>query len=206
MSDSRSDFTESWLTEMPMGIGKMGVSFFHTMLYSLKDYIQHGGNITTLPNGYKKMFGQQVAYYWHETSDTIDLIVELTVKPQALVVNGISKNPKGCTIHATDMYNAILKDNHKSIRLMSDEKLSDQGYALWKRLLSIGHRITVYDKNNPGAPIQTVDSIEDMDNFYKLGDTSATKWQFVLSESNEKLAEARSYFNTYRMRKLSGLL
>lgn len=203
---SRSNFNESWLTEMPKGIGKIGMDFFSTIYNSLREFISYGGQPSELPNGYKKMFGQQVAYYWHETNDVVNIVAELTVTPQSLIVNGVASNTaRNTVIYASDLYSVILADNHKSIRLMSDTSLSDSGYALWKRLLSLGHTISVYDKNTPGSSLISIQSAEDMDKFFKLHSPEHKHWQYVLSETGIKLAETRSYFNTRRMRELAGI-
>ena len=90
-------------------------------------------------------------FYWIEDNSNIILAVELQIKPQALIVSLTGKHPNytGKPPYASDLYNLILKDNNKSMRLYSDESLSDEGYAIWKRLLDQGHKISVYDKNKP---------------------------------------------------------
>lgn len=206
MTTSRTDFNESWLAEMPMGTGKMGNNFYNNVVSSIRDFITHGVEPSDLGNGFKKIQGQQVAYYWHEHNGTITIAAEFSVKPQALIVNGVAKNPStNTTVHATELYDLVLKDNHKSIKLMSDDKLSDDGYKLWKRLLQMGHAISVYDNHNPGQTLQTLKSVEDMEQFFKVNDSSARRWQYVLSEQGVKLGETRSFFNTRRMRELCGM-
>lgn len=199
---SRSDFNESWLIEMPMDIGKIGSGIYDTLKYSLNDFLSSGGQTEDLENGFKKAHDQQIVYYWHEAGEVIDIIMELSVLPQVLVVNGIGKRPLGCSIYASDLYEIVLKDSCKSIR--SDSKLSDDGYMLWRRLLVNGHKISVYDLDNP-SELQTVNTIDELAQFYKTADPKYTRWQYVLSESGPMLAETRSYFNTRRMRELSGL-
>lgn len=205
MTTSRTDFNETWLSEMPMGIGKMGDRFFNTIASSIQDFIHTGIPPDNLSNGFKKIQGEQVAYYWHEQNGNITLAAEFTVKPQAFIVNGVAKNPvTNSSVSAIDLYNIVLTDNHKSIKLMSDDRLSDDGYNLWKKLLKTGHTISVYDQHTPGQSLQSLKSEADMDKFFKHNDMSYRQWQFVLSESNIKLGETRSYFNTRRMRELSG--
>ena len=202
---SRTDFIETWLSEMPMGIGKVGDNFFQLIDNNIRDYIKHGKEPTDLPNGFKKIQGSQVAYYWHEVQDVITIAAEFTVKPQALVVNGVARNKvTGGNIDAVDLYQCVLHDNAKSIKLMSDDRLSDDGYRLWQRLLQSGHTISVYNNEQPGQPLRAIHTPQDMENFFKRDDASFKKWQYVLSEQGEKLAETRSYFNTRRMRELSG--
>lgn len=205
MTSSREDFNESWLNEMPSGIGKMGHGIFDALVYSIRDLESHGKEPNIMSEGFRKIFSEQIAYYWHEDQHGIDIAVELTIKPQALIVSGLGRRAVGSSVHATDLYNAILKDNHKSIKLMSDEQLSDAGLLVWKRLLNMGHKITVYDNNDPGSTMQTLKSESEMEQFYQKASKEHRRWQYVLSESGEKLAETRNYFNTYRMRQLAGL-
>jgi hypothetical protein len=206
MTTSRTDFNETWLVETPMGVGKMGDGFFNTIINGIQEYIDAEMVPESMANGFKKIQGQQVAYYWHENDNVITIASEFTIKPQALVVNGVAKNPNvKSSVSAVDLYDAVLSDNYKSIKLMSDSTLSDDGYNLWKRLLQSGHTISVYDKMNPGQSLISIKTVDDMNDFFKHGDKDYRRRQYVLSESNIKLAETRSYFNTRRMRELSGL-
>jgi len=202
---SRQDFNETWLAEMPSGIGKMSNDFFGTIQHSIYEYISHGGEPVTMANGYKKIFGNQVAYYWHENDEgTMDMAAELSARPQALTVNGVGRSPAGSAVHASDLYTVILKYNHKSIQLMSDEQLSDQGLNLWKRLLNLGNTISVYDRDNPTNLVK-LNNEREMEQFFQQNSKEHRRWQYVLSEAGIKLAETNAYFNTRRMRQLSGL-
>lgn len=204
---SREDFDESWLTEMPMGVGEVGNEFFYTLLSTIREFMDAGLPIVDLGNGYKRMAGETIAFYWYEENNTIIIAIELSIKKQSLVVNRVGRNPDTQRkIHASDLYDVVLKDNYKALRLMSDDQLSDNGYKLWKRLLSQGKHITVYDSHNPGSTMQTLNSIADMDEFFKHHAQDFKRWQYVLSDGGVKLAETRSYFNTRRYRELSGLL
>lgn len=203
----RTDFVETWLTEMPQGLGSFPT--FDQIEYTIKDRIKSGSPIIDVNDVAKKIVGQQVMYYWIESKGQILLATELQIKPQGLVVSVTGKNPKyqGKQPYASDLYNLILKDSGKSIRLISDDSLSDEGYALWKRLFNQGHKISIYDRTEPGKSFQTLDSIEDMDRYFAHDDSDFRRYQYVLSESGEVLAETRSYFHTRRMRELvPGLL
>ncbi len=203
---TRNDFTNTWLVEMPSGIGISGHGIFRPLVYAINDRIRHGSKPTSLANGYRKIVGQSTAYYWHENgSEQIDIAVELAIAPQGLIVNGVGK-PEGSPMHASDLYELILNDNHKALRLLSDELLSDQGLNLWKRLLSLGHKISVYDQDRPEQELITLHSEHEMDQYFKHSNDKYRRYQYVLSESGEQLAEVRSTFNTHRMRVLAGLL
>ena len=204
----RTDFVDTWLTEMPEGLGSFPT--FDQLEYTIKDRIKSGSPVIDVTQNTKKIVGKQVMYYWIESSNgEIILGSELQIKPQGLVVSVTGKNPKhqGKSPYASDLYNLILKDSGESIRLISDVSLSDEGYGIWKRLFQQGHKISVYDSTNPGKSFTTLDSIQDMDQYFAKDDTDFRRYQYVLSEAGEALAETRSYFNTRRMRELiPGLL
>jgi hypothetical protein len=203
---NRNDFTETWLMEMPEGLGSF--STFDQLDYSIKDRIKHGSQVVDVTKDTKKITGSQVIFYWIEINGEIALATELQIRPQGLIVSVTGKNPKytGKAPYASDLYNLILKDSGKSIRLISDSTLSDEGYGIWKRLFKQGNKISVYDKEEPGKTFTTLKSIEDMDKYFANDDTDFRRYQYVLSEAGEVLAETRSYFNTRRMRELTGLL
>lgn len=204
MTTSRTDFNETWLTEMPMGLGSFPM--FDVIDYSIKDRIKRGSPVIDLENGLRKIVGQQTAYYWYEKNNTIILGVELSIKPQGLVVTGLARNPKfKGPPYANDLYDAILKDSDRAIRVVSDVDMSDEAFNVWARLLQMGHKISVYDNKEPGKTFKTIDTMDELKSFFKTDDTDYRRYQFVLSETGEMLAETRSYFNTRRMRELTGM-
>ena len=203
----RSDFIETWLCEMPEGLGKFPT--FDTLEYCIKDRIAHGSKPIEIAPNIKKIIGQQVIYYWIESNNDVVLGTELYIKPQGLIVGLTGKNPKwvGHKPYASDLYDIVLKDNNKSLRLFSDNSLSDEGYNIWKRLFNQGHTVSVYDREQPGKTFTTLYSLDDMDKYFKYDDTDFKRYQYVLSEQNVTLAETRSYFHIRRHRELiPGLL
>lgn len=204
----RTDFVETWLREMPTGLGSFET--YDQLNYTIKDRIKNGSKpIVVNDADTKKIVGSHVAYYWVEGGDEILLGVELQIRPQGLVVSLTGKHPawRGKPPFASDLYNLILKDNNKSLRLISDNSLSDEGYAIWQRLLKKGHKISVYDKENPGRSFVTLDSLEDMAKYFAHDDTDFKRYQYVLSEPGEMLGETRSFFHIRRHRELvPGLL
>lgn len=205
MTTNRTDFNETWLAEMPQGAGSFPM--YDYLEYNIKDRIKSGSNVIDLGNGLKKIAGQQVLFYWYEKDGIILLGAELGVKPQGLVVSSLAKNPKSRKApYATDLYDAILKDSNRSIKLLSDVDLSDDAFKVWSRLLNMGHKISVYDNASPGRTLKTISDVGELASYFKDDDRAYRKYQYVLSEAGELLAETRSYFNTRRMRELSGLL
>ena len=203
MTTNRSDFNSTWLMEMPKNIGSF--QLFDMVEYSIRDRIESGSDPIELSNGLRKIVGEQVAYYWYEQDGNIILGAELAVAPQGLVVTGLAKNQRvSGPPYASDLYDAILNDSNRSIKLLSDTDMSESAFSVWARLLDMGHHISIYDNRSPGQSFVTLDSVDDLKKYFQ-SDDAFRNFQFVLSEAGEVLAETRSYFNTRRMRELAGL-
>jgi len=204
MTTDRTDFNNTWLMESPEGLGSF--EMFDALEYNIRDRKKHGGEIASLGNNLYKIRGEQVLYYWYEKDGKILLGCELSIRPQAMTVNMVGKNPKhrGSAPYASDLYAAILKDNSRSI-VVSDTQLSDEGYNIWKRLVRKGFAVSVYDSKQPGKSFKTFRDEAELDEFFKDDDTDYRRYQYVLSSEGEVLAETRSYFNTRRYRELAGL-
>jgi hypothetical protein len=204
---TRSDFNETWLSEMPYGSGDFAT--FDTLAYNIKDRVNSGSKVQPITDNLYKIIGIHVSYYWYGDELGNDIIIgtEIHPKSQGLVVSTTGKNPKykGSPPYSTDLYNAILNDTNRSIRLLSDNQLSDEGFNIWKRLFQQGHSISVYDNENPGKSFTTFNSMQDMDQYFNKHDKNFKRYQYVLSEQGEVLAETRSMFNTRRYRELAGL-
>jgi hypothetical protein len=207
-STSRTDFVNTWLVEMPAGLGSFET--FDQIVYNISDLRKSGVKIVDLGNGLKRVDLPQSLYYWYQSDDQVILGVELDKRPQGLVVRLTGKNPKyrGKPPYASDLYIAVLNDNKtKSLRLLSDQSLSDEGRAVWDKLFSTGHSVSVYDQQNPGQSFVTFSNQQQMDQYFKHDDTDFKRYQYVLSLNGENLAETRSFFSTRRFRELiPGLL
>jgi hypothetical protein len=203
----RQDFVETWLSEQPQGLGTFET--WDTLEYVIKDRITNGSQVIKLPNNLNKIQGNQTLLYWFGDNANIILATELHKAPQALVVSVTGKNPRytGKPPYASTLYHAILKDQHQSLRVLSDKTLSDEGYSIWKRLVNLGHSVSVYDTLNPGKTFHTFTSSSELDQFFSKDDTEYKRYQFVLSESGEVLAETRNMFLIRRYREsIPGLL
>lgn len=205
MTTDRTDFNETWLAEMPSGLGN--IETFDAIEYHIKDLVSHGLVPEVVANGVKKVKLTNNVYYWYEKDSVILLASQLTIKPQGLVVQLTGKNPKlrGKPPYASQLYDTILKDAGKGIRVLSDTTLSDNGLELWKQIVSLGHTVSVYDSENPGKTFKTFKNTSELDAFFKDDDTNFARYQYVMSESGIMLGETRSYFNTRRYRELAGL-
>lgn len=204
-SDSRSCFNETWLTEMPSGLGSFET--FDQINFTIKERISLGSSVERSSNGLCKIVGNTILLYWIENKQDIVIGVELERKQQGLVISVTGKNPKyrGRAPFASDLYDMILKDSKTPIRIFSDIQLSDEGYGIWKKLFALGHTISVYDRDAPGQSYRIIKSANEMDSFFKNDDTDYQRYQFVLSESTDVLSELTGFFHIRRYRELSAI-
>lgn len=204
MTTSRSDFNQTWLIESPEGHGSFET--FEAIEYNIRDRIKNGASPIALGNNLFKIEGNQIKFYWYQKEGAILLGVELFIRPQGMSVNLIGKNPKtkSSPPFSSDLYLAILKDNNKSL-LFSDTQMSNDGLNIWKRLVTNGYPVSVYDRAAPGKSFKTFTDASELDEFVKDDDRDFRRYQYVLSLPGETLAETRSHFNTRRYRELSGL-
>lgn len=205
-STSRLDFQESWLSEMPMG--HKSQDFYPYLLQAIQDRLDMGQTPNQIGDGLFRLVGVQLVYYWYQKESHILLGTELTRTPQALVVNFTAKSPthQNQAPWASDLYMNILHDAQTPMRLMSDDSLTNEGLNIWKRLLAQGATIMVYDKHSPGKMYKVIDSLNDLLRYFAPGDPDFKRYQYVLTMNNLMLAEIKGYFNTRRMRELSGIL
>lgn len=206
MSDaqtSRTLFNETWLMEMPRGIGSF--ELFDMIEYNINDLKQHNNRITSLGNNFFKVDLSTSVYYWYETGGQILLGVELEKLPHGWVIRATGKNLKarGKKPWASDLYDAVLKDSGKSIRIISDSDLSDEGYTIWKRLYQLGHQISVYDQADPGKTFKAFNSEAEFEKYFKDDEAAYKRYQFVLSESSGiSLTETKINFRLRRYHEL----
>jgi hypothetical protein len=202
--DSRTDFVNTWLFEMPEGIGKF--ELVDTVIYAIQDRIKSGATVINLSDGLRKIEGSQVVLYWYEKAGAIVLGAEFEKRAQGLVVTMVGKANKGRPPFASDLYNAVLADRKTAggidaIRILSDQSLSDEGIKIWERLLSQGHHISIYDANEPGKTFTEITTVTDLHKYFQDDNRNYRRWQYVISEQASN-GEVRSFFNTRRMREL----
>lgn len=201
----RTYFNESWLTEMPERVAPNNM--YHSLAFNIRDLLSSGMKPDSLGNNLFRMKFTDYVYYWYQDHDgTIILAAELFTTPQNVIIRGVGKNPdkkyKGNPPSTPQLYDAILKNSGKSIRLLSDTLMTELGQDIWKRLFDLGHKISVYDNENPGQTFTTIHSKADFDQFF--GDKDKKRYQFVLSEQSNFL-DCKNYFLTRRMRELCGM-
>lgn len=190
--------------EMPEGIGIF--ELYDTLAHVIQERIRTGGIPIEVTPGFWKLEGRQTLIYWYGNPSRIDLAIELSRRPQSLVVNMSGKRPdlRGQPPYASDLYSAILDDNDLSI-LMSDAQLSDNGLQLWRRLIELGYAVTVFDEKNPGQSHKLFTKPSELMQFFSKDNSSYRRWRYVLSKPSTSLGECISFFNLRRYRELAGL-
>lgn len=207
--DSRKSFVETWLKEMPSGLGQFET--LDALTYSIKDFLRYGVTPRQVKDNLFVIDIGTVMIYWFGSGDgnRIDIAVELKKESEALVVTMLGKDRslKGREPFASDLYSSILKDVSENLRIKSDKFLSDEGFKVWKSLVQRGHKISVYDSQEPSKTFKTFDSDKELDSFFANDNTDFTRFQFVMSEDIISLLKVRSSFNLRKHRELvPGLL
>jgi len=212
---SRDDFIETWLFESPEGISSVALApSIEAIISDVKNTIQLSSDykVEQLAHNFYKIEMRQVVYYWYEQSGKMLLGAEFLKKPQGLVVSAIGKFNKGQPPFASDLYNAVLTDRKNieygvdAIRIMSDEKMSEEGLGIWEKLLQQGHMIMVYDAQaTPGQSQIRITNVPELKAFFRLKDPAFKRYQYVLSEANA-YPDVVALFNTRRMREINNML
>ena len=191
---------------MPMGHASGPT--YNVVVNTIQDWLDVKQPVLSA-HGLYKIVGETVVLYWRQNAQgQITIAAEFRRTPEALVVSLLGKHPalQGQPPYASEFYHEILQDSHTAIRIMSDDKLSDEGMAVWKKLLAKGHKISVYDSNKPGQTFHTLQHVEDLDGFFSKTDPLYKRYQFVLTEDNIVYMETRGFFNLRRFRELSNIL
>lgn len=202
---SRQNFKNTWLCEMPSGSGTFET--FDVLTYSISDFLKHGIAPEQISGSLNRIIAGDNHFYWYHDNNSILIATELHRKPEGLVVSLTGKNPKlkGKPPFTSQLYSDILKHSDKSIRILSDTQLSDEGFSMWKRMLSLGHKISVYDAENPGKTFKSFEKQSDFDEYFKDDDTDFMRYQFILSENILDFCSVRASFNLRLHRENSNL-
>jgi hypothetical protein len=189
-------FASRWLFEMPLYTGPSVHNPYHVLDIAIESNIDSYGikPVQLSPTLFSLPLADDDIYFWIEHNGEKDIIAHTKKFRKGLAVLLIGKR-EGSNIFASDFYVDILKYTKQPL-LFSDDKLSDEALKLWKRLLSFGKNITVYDSNNPDSFIQ-LSTAADLDKYMGILQ-KYTDYRFVLSNGNAVLSE----FKTYQMYKM----
>jgi hypothetical protein len=195
----RSRFNDSFLVESPQKHNP--TEYFDNLNLAIQEYINCDIPIIRLGNNLCKIELESGAFYWFEKDENPVLIVELEKAPRTLIVRLLGKKGKGAP-YAVDLYLAILKDVGRNITIMSDNQITEKGLNVWKRLFDMGHKITVYDNTAPGSTWKTLNSADDLEEYF--GDEYKYRnYRYVLSEG-KFIHDTRSFFRLRQTREEHG--
>jgi len=196
---NREDFFETFLKEMPNNTGIHDP--YPLIQKNIKDFLNElSAKLSFLTNNIKKLQIDNILIYYIENQ----IGIELEEKPYGLVITSVGKNPlfKKQPPYASDLYIEILKDSNKSL-IISDATLTTNSFKTWKRLFNQGYKISLYDMSKPGQTFKTIETIDQMEQYFKTNNKDYEKYRYVLSESN-RLIETSYRFGIKRYRELSG--
>lgn len=192
LSNSRVDFVNSWVNESPQRVDP--INSFSVLIDNIKSLSEYY-DVITINSTLRKIEANDLIVYWIEQNNEIALAIELTKKPHTYEVNLTGKNDKfrNQPPFASDLYIDILKDCGSAIKITSDKTLTDEGAAIWKKLLRSGLKVFVYNMNDLSNLIR-LNSIEDIEN--NLNDSNT---RFILSEAKVAVVvESRFRLRKYR--------
>jgi hypothetical protein len=204
---SRSDFNESWLFEEPEQT--LDINAWPQIQNDIEELVKlKSDTVKELGNNLKKMVFSNDVYYWIERDGEFVVGTSLDIKPYALFVGMTGKNKKfqGVPPYASDLYLAILNDlkGTKCNLVISDKMLSVSGYKIWKKLFSLGHKVSLYDKNNPSETYKKFNSIEELDKYFSKG-KEFQNYRYILSESSDAMLSAYIGFKKRKYREENNL-
>lgn len=119
--------------------------------------------------------------YWYEDDDgNILLGAEFINEGKHYLVNDVGKIPglEGQPPYASTLYIEVLKDNN--LPIMSDVLLTHDGLQIWKKLVSLGMNVAVYDNYYPKKVYDKVTSLSELENYFKYRDQKYNRYQFIL--------------------------
>ncbi|VVC06068.1 Uncharacterised protein [uncultured archaeon] len=202
---ARIAFAKSWLFESPLNIGF--AEHFEAILFDIDDWIDAGFKPISLGGGYFKIVGETKLYYFHRNlKNEIDISVELEKTPQNVTVRLLGKDPqyKGKLPYASDLYAKILDDN-RTIRILSDDQLSEEGFKLWERLFNMGYFIGIYNRLSlSGHPWIEITSKEQMKKYFGTSPRQFFKTHQFVAANRKNFVECRSNFHTQRLYEKAG--
>jgi len=196
-------FEKTFLTEFPINLGIGYENAIQILRNNITEIIGLGIEPIQLPNGIFKIDLLDIMYYWIATQNEIVLAAELEKTPLALVIRLVGKDVQYAnrTPYAYELYEIILNDMHRDLRLLSDQSLTEKGFKTWEKLFDMGVKISIYDLSKPGKTFTPFKSKEEMKEFFQKG-AQYKNYQFVLSESKEGIANLIGQFGIKRYQEL----
>lgn len=195
--DSREDFVNSWLNKSFKFPGDF-----------LPEYIFHSDDpIIDLGGGFFKKENEYVEYYWYTENEHIMLAIELLSYWQStMIYNYFDHSTPDSNVHMVDLYKIILKNDWRGLRLLSEEIASDYSRTIWTKLLNDGHPMTRYVIDAPGATMQTIETVAEMEYFLEKMNYRAKHWEYIVNKDKLNACEIRNCFLTRHCREINNML
>jgi len=187
-------FEKTWLMEMPFSMIGTKFSPFDGTVDLIRNYIQKGSKPQDLGNGlWKIVISSGVThYYWMEENKKPTIALSMTKFGDRYAIESVGKAP-GSKVHASDFYWQIL-DHLPGGMLLSDDMMTKDGIRLWKRFLTQGLNIMVY---NP-ADTKGYESINSLEELEKYFGKEYEDHRFVLSKDKAIHESVVSQFQLLR--------
>jgi hypothetical protein len=183
--DTRWHFYESWLQEMPQRISAR--NDFPGLLNNLEEFISIFGKEQVTENIFKSE-SESTLYIFGRVSDKVSIITYMEKTQQSVKIMNTQKNQefKGVKPSAVDLYLTALDIvKPRSLMFTSDNQMTDRGLEIWKKLMSVGKHISVYDVTNKSRSGQTLIQLrtpEELEKYFR-DDYTGQHYRYVLSES-----------------------
>ena len=181
---SYQTFYDIYLSEMPMRVN--GSNDFDAQLEMVRENLKYNNDVEVIAPGVYKTTNDNQVTYWHgdASASNVSIIVDTEIFNNFQKVTLTSKNPSAGknAVYASDLY-AIIKNDSLASNLVfaSDNMMSDDAVKLWSRLISQGHKISVFDSNSGKYVLTPVTTQDELQSF--VGSSEKHRYIFVMSES-----------------------
>jgi hypothetical protein len=198
-------FYHMFLAEMPVKLN--GNNDFDIQLEIIRENLRYNPEVSEVRPGICKIQNDDHYTYWvgDSTAQNVYLIVDVVIDHKFAKIKLTSKNPKlspGSQPYASDLYLIIQNDLDSNVVLSSDKFLSDDGEKIWKRLVSNGRRISVYDSSTNKYVLDKIETADQLSSY--IGGFDKEKYLFVISETLQKFLALNHSFRILELKRLSG--
>jgi len=203
--DTRGLFFNSWMVEQAQkSLPRNDLNVIVNDLNEFKNYyteVQLDSDIYYLETNTR-------LFVYCKINDDIVAVIAFEKTPQNFSVTSTAKNIayKGKPPYMSELYMAALTlAKPRSLLIYGDKTLTGDGFAVWSRLLSSGHTISVYNHSLPGQSLTKLNTIDDLKKYWG-DDNQYRNYSFVLSENHQHWMDSvYEPFTVRRMRELANI-
>jgi len=202
-----SRFKKTFLSESPIALGKGHSNALDIISNNINERLQLGYKKESLGRNCFRLESESFLYYWFvNNNNEIILAVEIEKQSLAAIVRFLGKDIRYAHKEpfAYKLFEIIIEDLQKPLRLISDESITIDGFNNWLKLFDRGYKIFIYnnENNNAGQSLKQLRSKNEMEEFYGK-EAQYKNWQYVVTES-KKIDNIIDSFMLRRTRELSG--